>query len=375
MSVAPKLAATLSSHRSGRNPSIMKLLRVSILFGILLKCVVASGDGMGAGFKEAVDEEDFGWLKCVAASGDAVGVRFKEALDKENVEWLHVNWWAWKERKDLFDYVIRKGADFAVKLIQMAEFAKGRVLAALFDKGEKGVIDGVLKKINCRDSDLYDLTNYRSELAGSPEKFFRILDKIKGSWNQERAVRRGVSILFEAGKHDLVVPLVNALGKRTFKGKSLKNAAIQEAFEDGVRKGNQDIVGTYCEHPAVTAKKYAAGLRASWKDGEPNQLFPFLLGHADQGDLEKTKEEYVYSKYPEFRQFIVKVSKTAPPTGSRHLRPIERAVSDVLASITGASNEYGPGSIIGAYILDEAEKTKEPEPVMGEVGVWIVEWN
>ena len=49
------------------------------------------------------------------------------------------------------------------------------------------------------------------------------------------AVREGVSSLFEAGKHDLVVPLVNALGKRTFKSNSLKDVAIQTAFYEGAR--------------------------------------------------------------------------------------------------------------------------------------------
>ena len=87
-----------------------------------------------------------------------------------------------------------------------------------------------------------DLTDYRPELAGSPEKFFRVLDKIKDPENQEFAVRLGVRILFEAGKHDLVVPLVNALGKRTFNGESLKDVAIQMAFHEGADRGNQDIV-------------------------------------------------------------------------------------------------------------------------------------
>ena len=40
----------------------------------------------------------------------------------------------------------------------------------------------------------------------------------------------GVSNLFEAGKHDLIVPLVNALGKRTFKSDCLKVVAIRHAF-------------------------------------------------------------------------------------------------------------------------------------------------
>ena len=67
------------------------------------------------------------------------------------------------------------------------------VLAALFDKGEEEMIDGVLGRINYNNDDLYYLTNYRPELAGSPEKFFRVLDKIKEPRNQERAVR-GVSV-------------------------------------------------------------------------------------------------------------------------------------------------------------------------------------
>ena len=81
------------------------------------------------------------------------------------------------------------------------------------------MIDGVLGKIEYNDDDLCYLTDYRPELAGSPEKFFRVLDKIKEPERQEDAVREGVRSLFVAGRHDLVVPLVNALGKRTFKGR------------------------------------------------------------------------------------------------------------------------------------------------------------
>ena len=117
------------------------------------------------------------------------------------------------------------------------------------------MIDGVLGRIEYDDDDLRYLTDYRPELAGSPEKFFRVLDKIEEPENQERAVRLGVSSLFEAGRHDLVVPLVNALGKRTFKSKSLKEVAIQTAFWEGAKRGNQDIVELYCEHPAITSER------------------------------------------------------------------------------------------------------------------------
>ena len=84
------------------------------------------------------------------------------------------------------------------------------------------MVDGVLGGIKYDDYDLCYLTDHRHELAGSPENFFRILDKIKEPTKQEGAVRLGIGNLFGAGKHDLVVSLVNALGKRTFNGRSLK---------------------------------------------------------------------------------------------------------------------------------------------------------
>ena len=85
-----------------------------------------------------------------------------------------------------------------VRLIQNVGDAKRCVLAALFDKGE-GMIDGVLGRIDYDDYDLWSLTNYRPELAGSPEKFFRVLDKIKDPEMQENAVRVGVIICSKLG--------------------------------------------------------------------------------------------------------------------------------------------------------------------------------
>ena len=207
----------------------------------------------------------------------------------------------------------------------MLRSAKRRVLAALFDKGE-GVIDGVLGGIKYNDEDLTDLIGYRPELAGSPEKFFKILDKIKKSRNQETAVRGGVITLCDVGKHVLVVPFVNALGKRTFKSDRLKEEAIQQAFNEGAVKGNQDIVGIYYEHPAITSEEYAYGLYWSWNGAKPNQIFLFLLKQADQGDLGAVKKEFVDKEYEKFRQAVGKVPNPVPPAGSRHFRPIERTI-------------------------------------------------
>ena len=180
------------------------------------------------------------------------------------------------------------------------------------------MIDGVLGGIKYGDKDLIYLTNHRPELAGSPEKFFRVLDKIEDPGNQETAVNWGVGKLFKVGKHDLVVPLVNALGKRTFKSDLLKEEAIHVAFWKGVKGGNQDIVEEYYEHPAVTSDEYAVGLNASWKHGEPNQVFPLLLKQADQGDLDMVKKKFACNLYPTFHQAIGEATKPVPPAGSRH---------------------------------------------------------
>ena len=219
---------------------------------------------------------------------DALGKDFRKALDGRNFEWLKENWVRWEGRKDLLDDVIRRGTDFTVRFIQDAMITTNRVLAALFDKGE-GVIDEVLERIEYWDHNLYNLTDHRHELAISREKFFRILGKIKEPENQELAVRGGVINLFDAEKHDLVVPLVNALGKRTFKSDRLGEEAIHAAFHEGSRRCNQDIVELYHEHPAITSEEYAIGLLASWNKGEPNQVFQFLVEQADQGDLDEAK--------------------------------------------------------------------------------------
>ena len=100
----------------------------------------------------------------------------------------------------------------------------------------------MLKKIKYDDDDLIDLTNYRPELAESHEGFFKSIDMIKNPEYQESAVRMGVINLFDAKKHDSVIPLINALEKRQFNGRNLKDAAIQHAFYEGAMRGIKYIV-------------------------------------------------------------------------------------------------------------------------------------
>ena len=122
-----------------------------------------------------------------------------------------------------------KSVEFIVGFINQVEWAKRRTLAALFIKRSDDV-DQVLKKIEYDDNDLMDLTDYRPELAESHDNFFKAIDKIKKPENQEWAVKWGVINLFNAKKHASVIPLINALEKRQFNGRKLKDDAIQQAF-------------------------------------------------------------------------------------------------------------------------------------------------
>ena len=155
---------------------------------------------------------------------------------------------------------------------------------------------------------------------------------------------------------------MDALGKRAFKSKNLKDVAIQRAFYKGAVGDNQNVVELYYEHPVITFGEYAVGLCASWNDGKPNQVFPFLLKQADQGDLDMAKEKYADKRDEQFRQAIDEAPKPIPPAGSRiiSVEKVQR-VLEVLASIINVSDEYGPSGIVKEYLLGEKEKTKGGE--------------
>ena len=237
----------------------MNILKYSISLAILLKCVIASESGVKEDVIKALEEDGFVSIKR--------------------------DWRKWSDRNDLFDYVVMKSVEFIAGFINQVEGAKIRTLAALFIK-RSDEVDQVLKKIKYDDYDLMDLTDYRPELAESHDNFFKVIDKIKNPENQEGAVEDGVINLFNAKKHDSVIPLINALEKRQFNGRNLKNAAIRQAFKIGARRGIKDIVEEFHEHPAITSEGYAYGLIYSWENDKLN-TFPFLLSQADQGDLEE----------------------------------------------------------------------------------------
>ena len=59
-----------------------------------------------------------------AERDDALGKEFRKAVDGGDFEWLRINWESWKDRKDLLDDVIAKGAVVTVWFIQNARSAK-----------------------------------------------------------------------------------------------------------------------------------------------------------------------------------------------------------------------------------------------------------
>ena len=98
--------------------------------------------------------------------------------------------------------------------------------------------------------------------------------------------------------------------------------------------------------------------------GNPNQVFPFLLGQSDQGDLDRAKKENAYRDDPKFRQVIDEAFKTAPPAGSRHQRYFERAraklATNTLDTVYGTKMwQQEPGSILASYLVGEEMWAKE----------------
>jgi hypothetical protein len=284
------------------------------------------------------------------------------ALEEDGFEGIKSDWWEnWWNCNDLCDYVVMKSVDFIVDFLNQVEYARIHTLAVLFIKRSR-IVDQVLKKINYNDIDLIFLINYRPELAESHDKFFKVINKIRYLCSQEFAIERAVIDLFKANKHDSVIPLIDALEKRTFNGRRFKNVAVQCAFYEGACYGIKDIVREFHEHLAITSEEYAKGLIGSWEHGKSKTTFPFLLSQADQGDLEEVKKRAKYKQDPKFSKAIDDAFLKAEHAGARQNRPKRRAelVKEAFNETTGIqalAQGKGPGDIILGY-LGRSERTE-----------------
>jgi hypothetical protein len=310
----------------------MNIFQLSLLLAILLKCVIASESGVAPDVIEALDEPGFGSIKSDLAK--------------------------WKDRNDLFDHVVTKSVEFIAGFINQVWTLKERTLAALFIK-RPDKADQVLGKIGYDDDDLWNLTNFRPELAESHGTFFMVIDKIRGPENQESAVKWGVYYLFNAKKHASVIHLINALGKRQFKGRKLKDAAIQYAFYEGAWRGIKNIVERLHEHSAIASKEYAKGLVCSW-EYDKSDVFQFLLDQADGDDLVEATKAELYKGNEKLREAIDKATSAlsnGPSVVPRHARPAKREAElamKTFSEIEGLEplgKKDTLGGIISGYIL------------------------
>ena len=125
----------------------------------------------------------------------------------------------------------------------------------------------------------------------------------------------------------------------------------------------------YCEHPAITSEKYAYGLDASWNNGEPNQVFQFLLEQADQGDLDEAKKKYADKDYEKFLKPLTKHPNQSHPQDQESSSDRKGSTCFRRACpITNVSDEYRTRQIIKEYLLGEKEKTKKGESEEQEAG-------
>jgi hypothetical protein len=277
----------------------MNIFQLSLLFAILLKCVIAS-ENVAPDVLEALSESE-----------------------KENgFEKINGNLDKWYDRNDLFDCVATKDIDFIVGFINRFRDFEIYALAALFIKRPEKV-DQVLERVIYSDDDLMFLTAARPELAQSHESFFKAIGKIKNIASQEDLVQRSVRRLLEANKHDHVIPLINALQSSTLNIR-LKDIAIRQAFYEGAERGIKDIVETLHEHPAIMSGSYVTGLSKSW--GNPT-IFQFLLSRADQGDLAAALQSSDSRITSEFRKAIDRAFSKAPHAGIRHARFLEKTLA------------------------------------------------
>ena len=140
------------------------------------------------------------------------------------------------------------------------------------------------------------MIRFRPELASAPENFFRVLDKAKDPRKQRLIVEESIGDLIRADMSSLVIPLVEALGERTFRGENLKDIAIIRAFNRGASKGVQSIVEAFFDHPIILSWRYGMGLINAWNEGDPSSVFKYLLDHVEMDDLNSVKEEKEYGR-------------------------------------------------------------------------------
>jgi len=279
---------------------------IAILASIFGKCITADDNRMPE-FCKAVDE----------------GIMIKAV-------WLHQSSGKYsEERNEMLNYVVdTKDQSFIFKFAKQTRIKKYDLLAALHRKKSPKMIEEAFKVFKFSQEDLMWAAS-RLELMCSLDDLFNLLGKIEEQENQEEAIEHGTYNLFPERTECFEQLLDTLEGNESFK--HLKNAAINGAFEGASIHDNKSIVERFYDHPAVTSGDYAHVLLVFRFRYAEDPIFTFLLGEADQDDLDavvriwekwkKLKWEKYDELDAEFTKTIEDALLTAKPGGTRTAFP------------------------------------------------------
>ena len=328
----------------------MKLLSITTLALLTVKCIIASSDDF-TDFNEAVDAGDLA----------------------KAVELFHGEWDLCDER---VDYVFKtKSSKFIINFIELAKEIWTCLLSNLYEKATKETIDEVLEKVEFSDEAL-SYAALSTKLTCSPKEFLSLLNRITTPEDQKEAVENGITELFRKERTECIEPLLIALEGEESLNKNLHDFAIQTTFRVAVSYRNKSVMEDVYDHPAITPVTYANGLFKPLNPDPQCPVFGSLLSKADLGDLEALDTIDDYHKYvrrhPEFDSLIKNTREVAKPAGTRFQGPLER----IKMTYQVLLNELPSGSvpkviidIMSSYVTKQVKVEQEGNKKKDEAGV------
>lgn len=238
------------------------------------------------------------------------------------------------------DYVVNtKNLDFIVNFILLADLEDyGRTLLSLYRKKSKVNFEEILRRI-CPTERNFANRIAQSELLGSPEIYLDLFGKIITPEVQEFALEIGINeLFFGVGSRSYAAPLLIAIEDKVFMSERLKTVAIQSIFHGMTALwGDQEWIGKFQDHPAITPEVYGLALVTSGRYDAQDPRFLQLLAKADQGDLLAAQDVNAAGGHlPAFNLAIHQAFSTAKPKGTRLGMPIQiaKGVLDILDEMT-----------------------------------------
>jgi len=254
----------------------------------------------------------------------------------------------------MFNYVVdKKDQGFIFNFARQARIENSYLLVPLHRKKSPEMIKEAFKVFKF-DQHVLKLAASDPELMCFPNGLFNLLGKIEKQEDREWAIGHGVGNLFNNKRVDYIEPLLNAFeSNESFK--HLKDVAIKTAFISGSNHRNKPIVERFHDHHAVTSEVYAQGVIYSGRWSTRNPNFIFLLGGADQDDLNAVKKHWEYKQISdEFKKAIEGALLTAKPDGARLDTHRAKAVMELFWEDERMGIPIVLSQIIASYFVDES---------------------